>query len=218
MNYLELCQAVAREMGVSEPASTSGQTGDARRIVEWVKNAWLEIQASSAEWNFLWKRVQFETLSGTSQYTPSLNDVNVWDKNYFTAFKTTEGEGTETPLVYMPHREYKRADVGTHESARPSHIVMMPNGDILLHPTPDDAYTVQLAYWKHPVTLSANTDTPAIPEFLHGIIVDKAIEYYGVYEEAPNVYQGASLRYQQKLNRLIRNSSPLMAQGEHPIA
>ena len=218
MNYLELCQAVAREMGVNEPASTTGQTGDALRIVNWVKNAWLEVQASSAEWNFLWKRVSFETTTGTKQYTPSTNDVNVWDTHYFTLYKTADGESTETALKVMPHYDFKREDVGTHENSRPTHVVLVPNGDILLYPTPDDAYTVQLAYWKHPVSLSANTDTPAIAEFLHGIIVDKAIEYYGVFEEAPNVYQGAALRYQQKLNRLLRSDSPMMAQGETPLA
>jgi len=218
MNFLELCQAVSREMGVNEVASTSGQTGDAKRIVEWVRNAWLEIQGASAEWNFLWKRVAFQTSSGTKQYTPSSSDVNVWDTHYFSVFKTSEGEDTETALRVMSHRDYKREDIGVPTESRPTHIILVPNGDMILYPTPDDAYTVQLAYYKHPVSLSADSDTPAIAAHFHSMIVDKAIEYYGVFEEAPNVYQGAALRYQQKFNRLLRSQSPMMAQGETPLA
>jgi len=218
MNYLELCQALAREMGVNAPASVIGQSGDAARIVNWVKEAWFEVQAADAEWDFLWKRVSFQTSAGTQQYTPSLNDVNVWDPKYFTVFKTSEGEATETALLHMPHWEYKREDVGVVEQQRPTHVIFIPNGDLILHPTPDATYTVQLAYWKHPVELSAASDTPVIPAFLHSMIVDKAMEYYGVYEEAPNIYQGAAMRYQQKLNHLLRRSAPMIAQGETPLA
>jgi hypothetical protein len=218
MNYLQLCQNVCQEVGINEIPSVTGQTGDAARIVNWVKNAWLEVQGASAEWNFLWKRVAFDSTAGVKQYTPAVSDVNVWDTQYFTLFKKSEGESTETALIVMPHHEFKREDVGTHDNQRPTHLIVVPNGDLILYPTPDDVYTVQLAYWKHPVELAANTDTPAIPSYLHSMIVDKAMEYYAAYEEAPNVYQGAATRYQQKLNRLLRMNSPLIALGETPLA
>ena len=46
MTYLELCQTLRREAGVSGvgPASVVDQSGEYLRLVEWIKAAWTEIQ------------------------------------------------------------------------------------------------------------------------------------------------------------------------------
>ena len=46
MTFLELCRRLAREVDASGsgPSAVTGQTGENRRIVDWVASAWQDIQ------------------------------------------------------------------------------------------------------------------------------------------------------------------------------
>ena len=56
MNFLELCQRVRQDAGVSGegPTAVTGQSGILSRIVSWVKQANNEIQLKNKDWRFLW--------------------------------------------------------------------------------------------------------------------------------------------------------------------
>ena len=46
--------------------------------------------------------------------------------------------------------------------------------NIHLYPTPDQAYPLELRYWKIPVALSADTDVPTIPPDYHNLLIYSA--------------------------------------------
>lgn len=217
MNFLQLCQAVAREIGVSEPTTTVSQTGDSKRIVEWVKRAWLDIQSDHHNWDFLWMRTEFDTVSGVTEYNPATT-VKTWDQNSFSIFLKSDGEGSERSLPAMLYSEYKTVDLGTSDDGYPNTVVVLPSNYLLFDPTPGAVYTVQCNYWKNPVELSANTDTPASHAQYHNIIVDKALEYYYLYEQDTALYQGANLRFQEGLSRMRQDYLPQLVVKPSPLA
>ena len=56
MNYLQLCQRLVQETGITDvgPASTDGQAGDMGRVTAWVNDAWLKIQSLRSDWSWAW--------------------------------------------------------------------------------------------------------------------------------------------------------------------
>lgn len=217
MNYLQLCQAVAREVGVTEPAATANQTGDSKRIVEWVKRAWLEVQSEHPEWDFLWVRTEFDTVSGVTEYNPATT-VKRWDPESFTIYLKSDGESTERALPDQSYSDFKKADIGTKDNAYPNKVVVLPNNYLLLSPAPDAVYTIQCNYWKNPVELSADSDTPAVNAQYHNTIVDKALEYYYLFEQDAQMYQGANLRYQEGMVRMKQDYMPEITIQTTPLA
>ena len=57
MNYLELCRRARRECGIAgaetDPTAVTSQVGEYRRLVDWVSEAWTEIQGRHTDWRWL---------------------------------------------------------------------------------------------------------------------------------------------------------------------
>lgn len=210
MTYLELCQMVASKMGVTEPTTVVAQTGDAKRIVNWVKEAWLEIQSIGAvgqdhgSWKFLWGRTEFDTVAGTDEYSVSGIDVAKWDVDSFTIYLKSDGESKESRLSTMLYEDFKRINTGVDTNAKPSRLVVLPSGNLMLDPTPDAVYTIQGDYWLNPVALAADADVPACAAHHHYAIVNKALSYYYDFDEQLQSVQIEESRFQQKLSRLMQ--------------
>lgn len=82
MTFLELCQAVISEGGISNDdalTTVTGQSDMLGRVVNWVSRAWVEIQEKHIDWGFL--RVEdvasVNTTAGTYIYTPA--DMGIVD-------------------------------------------------------------------------------------------------------------------------------------------
>jgi hypothetical protein len=69
MNYLQLCQRVAQEAGIvgTFPTTTTGQTGELKRIVDWVAEAYTNLQ-NETNWRWLRKRAVFNTVANQREY------------------------------------------------------------------------------------------------------------------------------------------------------
>ncbi|KKK65505.1 hypothetical protein LCGC14_2973440, partial [marine sediment metagenome] len=82
--YLQLSQDVARESGTvsgTNPTAVASQTGRLLKIVEWVAQAWVEIQNLHADWRWMQKTFSGDTASGNGQYTPAswtILDLRDW--------------------------------------------------------------------------------------------------------------------------------------------
>src|ERR1035437_3389469 len=74
MNYLKLCQRAAIECGVSGTlTTTAGQIGSLARIVNWVGDAWNELQTERDDWD--WMRSSNLLGSGVS-FSPAAAQYN----------------------------------------------------------------------------------------------------------------------------------------------
>lgn len=84
MNYLSICQTVRELAGIpgTGPATTVGQTGELKRVCNWVNQAWNEIQLHREDWEWMRKPFTFDTVAQQSTYDASadvgLTDFAMW--------------------------------------------------------------------------------------------------------------------------------------------
>lgn len=195
MNFLALCQRLAREVGETGggPTAVTGQTGRNQLLVDWIKTAWMEIQ-SKHDWGFLWTQGNFATVAGTSAYTPETDCRNVdTDRVYV--------DGSD--MNYVPF-EYARERMTQTNTGKPVEFTTLPNIQMRLFPIPDAIYTISYDYYTIPIELAANTDTPAILSHLHMVIVHKAAMSYAAYFEEANLYEKHKADYRKFMTEMTR--------------
>jgi hypothetical protein len=219
VNYLELCQIVRRECGVSGsgPTTVVDQTGEMRRIVEWVKNAWLEIQLTRPDWRFLWAAGSFTTSAGVADYTQAALGVAATQFD-LGSFVLTDGDGNKRRLRYVPYTLWKATyDAATLTNDIPTLVTDLPDQSLRFTVPPDDAYAVAFDYYREPQVLAANADEPYLPSRYQMLIVYKATMYYAGYEDAKEVLTDAILRYNPLFDALETSQLPPIGFGHTPL-
>ena len=203
--YLQLCQRARQECGIagSGPSSVLSQTGDLKRIVDWVNTAWQDIQTREETWQ--WMRASFSKAltSGTNTYTAAALDVTSFASWFPDSVKIyTTSTTDESPLTYIPYEDfYSIYMLGTIPTGRPAFFSIKPNKSLIFYPTPNAAYTVKGDYYSSTTTLAVDADTPGIPARFHDLLWYGAMRKYAMFEAANEVYQFATQEY----NRLLRN-------------
>lgn len=206
MTYLELCVRVREESGVSGtgPASTINQIGVLAKIVGWVRDADLDIKRFKNDWKFLWRRTQSALVLGQQSYTAidlSLSDLKDLSRFWVNGQLVRVVDWDEWVDRYEPQ--------GTGQGL-PQVVTIAPDGSFMFYPVPDSAYSTRVDYFKMPVALSGDSDVSVIPTAYHDCIVQKALIYYGIFEEDQALIQLATMQYEQKLSELCRDYLPKM--------
>lgn len=231
--YLEICQKVAQRSGtvpsLGEPASVTGATGRLQRIIDWVNEAWEDIQSASEDW--LWMSAEFsgQTVAGTASYDASAMGITSRFRNWehigeegedlFTIYKTSDGAAEEGKLCFREwdymRREAFIADWDTNSELRdkPAYITIDPALNLVLYPVPDAAYTVRGRYVKSLQTLSANADTPELPATFHDVITYKALLLLAIFDEDDRGIARFERLYQNRLDDLSRHQLPKLRFG-----
>jgi hypothetical protein len=218
MNFLELSQRTAAECGVSGTlTTTSGQQGSLLRIVNWVKEAWIEIQTEHDDWTFmrssklLGAGVSFPTVSGQLFYKLGVgagkigldaDDFGKWDMDSFRCQTTSVGIQDETYLDNLIDfdvwRDAYMYGANQNVITRPVAIVEGPENQLCIGPASDGNYTITGDFIMSEMEMSNDTDEPTnrlgtftLPRRFQMRIVYKAMEYYAAYESAPEVHQRA---------------------------
>ena len=77
--YLELCQQLIEDAGISGTMSTVvNQTGEFKRVTNWIKRATTEIEQKFFNWNFLHRFYSFPTVASQQDYpAPTFLQLNV---------------------------------------------------------------------------------------------------------------------------------------------
>ena len=230
MNYLQLAQRLAVECGVTGSlASVAGQTGMYAKLVNWVNDAWLEIQGMHDNWNWMREPFAFNTVASTGNYDPNsitntvtsqpMTDLRYWWRDTFRCQKVSIGVQDEQWLVEWEYQVFRNTyRFNVQVNGRPVVFAIMPNDKkVMLGQIPDDIYQISGEYQVLPTSLVANTDTPAIPEHLHLVIVYKAMQFYGLYEAAPEVLSKGNTEFSRLMNQLEREQLPGLWLG-NPLA
>jgi hypothetical protein len=196
-----------QEAGLSGtgPTTVTGQTGEMKRIVDWISAAYEDIQNLHTTWRFLRNDFSFSTIDGTQDYTPtsvSLTSFGSWIKRDIRIYSA---EADETFLTYYPWELFREAFFfGSHRSqeGRPTVITVRPNNTLTLWQIPDAVYTVNGEYYKTADVLSGDSDPPLIPDRFQMIVAWKALMYYGAYAGADEKYAHGSNEYKKILTGL----------------
>lgn len=208
MNYLDLCKRLRQEAGMSGsgPSAVTGQTGEMKRVVDWVAQAWLEIQNSRPDWRFM--RVSFDVaISAGSASIIVSSTVSHPDKKSMIAVDA----GGRWPLEYLEPEDFAWLERrnGT-QTGKPQYVSMDSDGTIRFMPRPSEAFNLMGEYFRTPQALSANTDVPLMPERYHMMIVYLAMTYAGAEAEASNLYQDGLLKYERALDDLMMSQLPTL--------
>ena len=227
MNFLQLCGALRRETidSGSGPSAVTGQSGELNRIVNWIADAWTEIQLSRTDWLWLRRNFTVNTVASTESYaytscTDSTSAVAIdrfsrWyegvDINgfpYFSCYLAATGVSDQQSIYSIGWDRFRRIyQFGTQTDARPVHVAVGPDRKFYLGPKPDAVYTVGGTFQRGSQTLAANENEPEMPAEFHSLIVYEAMAKYGGHRVAPEamlraVSEGGRLRSSLELSQL----------------
>lgn len=228
MNYLELAQDVARESGNVDPSSitaVTGLTGRPNKIVNWVAQAYTNIQNSRRDWGWLIADFSNPLVAGSAVYTPasfSLTRFSNWvpdtcSRYAISLYDPAIGQTDEGALRQISYdrwvTKFGRGDQSSTVWNRPIEWAISPRNELVFGPIPDAAYVVRGSYEKGPQTLTAGTDIPEMPTRFHRMIVWEAIRlsmlHDGAYEEAQfPTLEMVGLRMELELDQLPEVAIP----------
>ena len=207
MNYLDLCRELVSECGYSgNILTTENQTGQLARIVRWIRNADLELQKESNFWTFMDREFSFQTEAGKREYTLAdldalgVENVGTWDRD---KMLVTDAYGRSSKLMWADFRLFHhRYGTAMLADRRPVFFAVLPEGGLVLGPTPDAEYEVSGRHRLNPTPLLADTDVPLVPAPFHDVIVWKALAMYGLHEEAPLFIERGEAKYREALHKM----------------
>jgi hypothetical protein len=222
MNFLQICQRTRSEAGIpgSGPTSVLLQTGQLLRVVQWVQEAYEEIQNLHPTWQFLQKSFNFSTVIGVAMYTPtgvSINDLGEWKENDFRIYSSVSDESY---LIYEPWETFRpNYNFGSlrSQSGRPTVITSKPDDSLLVYSIPDQVYTIDGQYYRSAHVMSNNIDEPLFSERYQMTIVWKALMLYTGALGASDVYAHAQFEYKKAANKMRNKYLPKMTFGR-PLA
>lgn len=191
-------------MSGSGPSAVTGQTGEMKRVVDWVASAWVEIQAERPDWLFMKSPFSVSLSVGAPSVIVSSTLASVQKDTVI----ATDG-ATRWPLSYLEPSDFayiERRD--GQKSGRIQYFTMDADGTLRTMPVTNEAVTVMGDYYRTPQQLAANTDVPLFPERYHMLIVYLSMTYAGAWEEASNIYQDGMTKFGRLMNDMTMEQLP----------
>lgn len=216
MDFLALCKKVRQDAGISGtgPASVISQTGVYAKIVNWVSQAYEDIQTDRKGWTWRHLDFEFQTQALVSDYPPALGQLSHFFKDDINIYLTSDGKATERKIEYIDYARWKRDfSTGVVTENYPRKYTIAKDGSLRLAPTPDAIYTVSGDGQRELHTLVDNTDVPLVPEELHQAIVEKAIVFWAMDQEAEQERQYHLNLYRGFMTRMRRDYLPEIKYG-----
>lgn len=231
MNYLAMVQRLARETGTElaakitsvtvTPATSYGETTEhVNRLIEWIQQAWLEIQNDQPNWEFMIATEQVAILHGQTSYDirQAVEDavgtdvydgirpfVAPLDRRYIWVVDGSTDPLQKYPCYYVPPEHFFGfSDRYINDRGRPGFYSIQPDGCISIEPAPQsDDWNLEFEYRLLPQTLGADSDTPTgLPDKFHMLIVYRAMMEYAGFDESDRQYRRAQKAYRQMMNKL----------------
>tara|TARA_E500000318_G_scaffold1440_1_gene1900 strand:- start:2189 stop:2851 length:663 start_codon:yes stop_codon:yes gene_type:complete len=206
MNYLELINAVLREVNEVELTAIASSRGIQTSVSDFINKAQRDIINSEVEWPFTVAAGTITTIAGQAEYTKPANSKTI----DFDSFTVQESASTaEKVLKFISFNEYlerlNESDTNPNASAQalPQYVYFTPDENIGLSPVPDaSTYTARYYYYATHTDMTAAADVPVIPERFHDVIVNRARYYTHMLRSDTQFSQLALRDYDAGLNRM----------------
>lgn len=221
--YLQLCSYLRQECTDSGtgPSTVTGQSGELARYVKWIADAWTELQQEHDDWVWMRRGFTVNTVADDGEYaytdctdttdSAAISRFARWYKGRYDwkCYLQSSGVAGEYFLTWLDWEEFKKKyRFGTQTSGRPIHVSMDPSRKFVLGPKPSAVYVVSGDYQMGPQTLSADANTPEMPDRFHSLIVYLAMIKYGFNSVAPEVLHRASIEGGRLHAALVRDQRP----------
>lgn len=221
--YLELVSDMIVETGLNSgqaPSSIAAASGDAAKVVYWIRIADMQIQRERIDWKFLWA-IEEAQLTADSNVVPSpIHDPNNANENLRTQLvnvvakdrlAVVDPNGQSHFPSYMEWNEF--APIYNYEvqppSDFPSFWTIRPDRTILLsEPIASSDMNCRYEYWRKPIQMRDSNDVSRIPDDFSRLIVCRAKIMYAEHEDAPEVDIGATAEYEVLMNQMIAVETP----------
>lgn len=209
MNRLQLCQKLQLNCGVSGTMTTTlGLTGSLNRLVNWMDDAWSNLQTEREDWEFLRSSylegggagVSFATVAGQSVYPLGTGagtvgvlaaNFGTWARETFRCQSTAGGHATEVPMDWQPYDVWRDVYMlGAMRDVQTRSVIAAigPDKSICIGPPSDGTYTITGDYYLAPTAMAQDTDVPTgLPARFHLLLVYDAMDMYAAYESAPEI-------------------------------
>lgn len=235
MTFLTLCQDAARDCdlagGSAVPTDVTTQTGELQRIVKFVENQWVQLQARHQDWRFMRSPFTFDTTisDGEYEYTDIKDGISATTISRFsrwrvndpdnpaTCFLTATGVGVEYRLIYLNWNAFKNSYlIGTQVDSQPVYITVDPRDNLHLGPVPSAVYTIEGTYQKSPQIMTADGDVPDFSGQDHHeqIIKWLAMKQYALSESDDSILFWAEMEYNRMVRTLETEQLPVMEIAE----
>jgi len=206
MNYLDLINAVLREVNEVELTTLASARGIQSSVSDFINKSQRDIINSEVEWPFTVTTGSITTTAGTAEYTKPANAKTI----DFDSFTVQESVTTaEKVLKYISFEEYIErlneadTDPAGGSQALPQYVYLTPDEKIGLSPVPDlSTYTVRYYYYATHTDMVLATDVPVIPERFHDVIVNRARYYTHMLRSDTQFSQLALKDYSDGLARM----------------
>lgn len=214
MNFLELANRVKRKCRITGSPMTSinNQIEEYQRVLDWVNEAWVDLQLSRENWLWMRASASCSTVLNQSVYLPTtdfaLTDFGNWAINTFRTYQTSAGKASElraNPISYDQWRDYWQFGATRFTPSRPIEMCVTPTLALGVGPTAVAGYTLTADYYKVAAELNLAIDIPSLPPQYHMVIVYRAMMYYGASEAASEVYQEGEKEYKRFMYLITLN-------------
>lgn len=197
---LSMSQEVARQAGYSgQINAVAVATGDAARIVNFVKEATQYIELRWADWRFLWGGLAEGVTSTTTNFIPTPSGHYRWDQD-----RLFFDNHTVCPITWDKFQMY----ANMNDPAYPTQFVIMPDSTVRMFPPPDAEYNYSFSWYKEPALLVADTDEPLVPDRFRTTIVNYALWLYAMYDDSAELAAKSEAEYNNWLTLLEADQRP----------
>lgn len=221
MNYLEIVKAARLLCGMQGigPTSLANAQGVEQVLVRHVRDAYIDIQNTREEWDWLQRESTFSTTASKDTYT--LSDIFAASSDTFKKFKNDSFIIESDKKKYLRFNDIDNLEskyLNSTDEAEPTEFTINPpDHSVVLKKTPDASYMISFKYWRSPEELTEDSQVPTLPQQFHNLIVYKATERMAVYLGAPDLYTRYSVEGNKLMGQLMRMEVPKMSFKPRPL-
>lgn len=221
LSFLQMVQRLRQEAGVSgsPPTTVVGQSGEFKRLVDWVSTAWMDLQNERRDWFFMRQAVSFNTVATQQSYTAAQAGISTFGNfklDSFRQYRVAAGVASEYYLDYMPYDVFRETHLFGSMRTRtqlPLNFTVDPQKNFVIGPIPDDIYNINGEGYAMPTELALDADRPTLPPQYHMMLVWRALMHYGTYEAAQEAFSRGKEGYDSMKRQLMIDQLPTFTIG-----
>lgn len=166
----------------SGPTTVGGaQSKDFQRIINWVADAWRELQGSR-NWSWQWESASLTVLAAT-------NTSSVAQSIAPARYDTDSAFIGTAPLDYYEWADFRQMwPLSDISDGTPVAWSIRPNLAFVVNSRPTADTTIIVERYVNPSELTLDADIPGLPSDLHMYLVWAALMKYAARDEAGSLY------------------------------